>query len=68
MRRALSHYPPTFEYILRAYEPLKSGQGRLVDIIVGFVDPNAPDVIAEPHQSEAGREGSAGSRGRRRSR
>jgi len=48
VRRALSHYPPTFEYILRAYEPLKSGQGRLVDIIVGFVDPNAPDVIAEP--------------------
>ena len=48
VRRALSHYPPTFEYILRAYEPLKSGPGRLVDIIVGFVDPNAPDVIAEP--------------------
>jgi RNA polymerase primary sigma factor len=48
VRRALSHYPPTFEYILRAYEPVKNGQGRLVDIIVGFVDPNAPDVIAEP--------------------
>ncbi|HEX5753385.1 MAG TPA: RNA polymerase sigma factor RpoD, partial [Archangium sp.] len=48
VRRALSHYPPTFEYIQRAYEPLKSGTGRLVDIIVGFVDPNAPDVIAEP--------------------
>ncbi len=48
VRRALSHYPPTFAYILRAYEPLKNGQGRLVDIIVGFVDPNAPDVIAEP--------------------
>ncbi|MDH5227820.1 MAG: RNA polymerase sigma factor RpoD, partial [Gammaproteobacteria bacterium] len=48
VRRALSHYPPTFEYILRAYEPVKAGQGRLVDIIVGFVDPNAPDVIAEP--------------------
>jgi len=48
VRRALSHYPPTFEYILRAYEPLKTGQGRLIDIIVGFVDPNAPDVIAEP--------------------
>ena len=48
VRRALSHYPPTFDYILRAYEPLKSGTGRLIDIIVGFVDPNAPDVIAEP--------------------
>jgi RNA polymerase primary sigma factor len=48
VRRALSSYPPTYDYILRAYEPLKSGQGRLIDIIVGFVDPNAPDVIAEP--------------------
>jgi RNA polymerase primary sigma factor len=48
VRRALSHYPPTYDYILRAYEPLKSGTGRLIDIIVGFVDPNAPDVIAEP--------------------
>jgi RNA polymerase primary sigma factor len=48
VRRALSSYPPTFELILKAYEPLKNGQGRLVDIIVGFVDPNAPDVIAEP--------------------
>jgi RNA polymerase primary sigma factor len=48
VRRALSSYPPTFELILKAYEPLKSGQGRLIDIIVGFVDPNAPDVIAEP--------------------
>jgi RNA polymerase primary sigma factor len=48
VRRALAAYPPTFDLILRAYEPLKSGQGRLIDIIVGFVDPNAPDVIAEP--------------------
>ena len=48
VRRALASYPPTFELILKAYEPVKAGQGRLVDIIVGFVDPNAPDVIAEP--------------------
>jgi RNA polymerase primary sigma factor len=48
VRRALSFYPPTYELILKAYEPLKNGQGRLIDIIVGFVDPNAPDVIAEP--------------------
>jgi RNA polymerase primary sigma factor len=34
--------------MLRTYEPVKGGQGRLADIIVGFVDPNAPDVIAEP--------------------
>jgi RNA polymerase primary sigma factor len=48
VRRALSAYPPTYDLLLRSYEPVKAGQGRLVDIIVGFVDPNAPDVIAEP--------------------
>jgi RNA polymerase primary sigma factor len=48
VRRALSAYPPTYELMLRTYEPVKAGQGRLVDLIVGFVDPNAPDVIAEP--------------------
>jgi len=48
VRRALAAYPPTVDLILKTYEPLKSGQGRLADIIVGFVDPNAPDVIAEP--------------------
>ena len=45
---ALSHYPATIEHVMNAYEPLKSGQGRLIDIIVGFIDPNAPDVIAQP--------------------
>ena len=48
VRRALSSYPPTFDLLLRTYEPVRAGQGRLVDVIVGFVDPNAPDVIAEP--------------------
>jgi len=48
VRKALSLYPPTFDLMLRTYEPVKGGQGRLIDLIVGFVDPNAPDVIAEP--------------------
>ncbi len=48
VRTALSMYPPTFEFLLKAYEPVKSGQARLVDVIVGFIDPNAPDVIAQP--------------------
>src|SRR5271170_5636258 len=29
-------------------EAVKAGQMRLVDVIVGFVDPNAPDEIAQP--------------------
>ncbi len=48
VRTALSTYPMTYEYLLSAYEQVKAGQGRLVDIIVGFIDPNAPDEIAAP--------------------
>jgi RNA polymerase primary sigma factor len=45
---ALGSYPGTYDYLLRAYENVKAGQMRLVDVIVGFVDPNAPDEIAQP--------------------
>jgi RNA polymerase primary sigma factor len=48
VRMALSMYPATYEVIARQYEPVKTGQNRLVDIIVGFIDPNAPDEIAQP--------------------
>ena len=48
VRSALSMYPPTYDFLLKAYEPVKTGQARLVDVIVGFIDPNAPDVIAQP--------------------
>jgi len=48
VRTALSSYPMTFQFMLNAYEQVKAGQGRLIDIIVGFIDPNAPDEIAAP--------------------
>ena len=48
VRRALGHFPSTFTMLLGAYEPIKAGQGRLVEVITGFVDPNAPDEIAQP--------------------
>src|SRR6266478_401339 len=48
VRGALAMYPATYDFILKAYEPVKVGQSRLVDVIVGFIDPNAPDVIAQP--------------------
>ncbi len=48
VRTALSSYPLTYQHILNQYEQVKQGQGRLVDIIVGFIDPNAPDEIAAP--------------------
>jgi len=51
VRSALALYPSTFEVMLRQYEPVKTGQNRLIDIIVGFVDPNAPDEIAQPQNA-----------------
>ena len=51
VRRALAMYPATCDVILRQYEPVKTGQNRLIDIIVGFVDPNAPDEIAQPQNA-----------------
>jgi RNA polymerase primary sigma factor len=48
VRRALAMYPATYDFLHKAYEPVKAGQARLVDVIVGFIDPNAPDVIAQP--------------------
>ena len=48
VRKQISLYPSTYDFLLRVYEPVRLGQGRLADIIVGFIDPNAPDVIAQP--------------------
>ena len=48
VRTALGKYPATFEHLLRTYELVKVGQARLIDLLVGFIDPNAPDVIAQP--------------------
>jgi len=51
VRSALAMYPGTYELMRRQYEPVKTGQNRLIDIIVGFVDPNAPDEIAQPQNA-----------------
>src|SRR5687767_82101 len=48
VRGALAMYPATHELMLKQYEQVKAGQTRLVDVIVGFIDPNAPDEIAQP--------------------
>jgi len=53
VKHSLAYYPPTYDLLLKAYEPVKAGQGRLTDIIVGFIDPNAPDEIAQPQNPKA---------------
>jgi RNA polymerase primary sigma factor len=48
VRVALAKYPFTHEHLLKTHELIKAGQARLIDLVVGFIDPNAPDVIAQP--------------------
>jgi len=48
VRHALAKYPATFDHLLKTHELIKAGQARLIDMVVGFIDPNAPDVIAQP--------------------
>jgi RNA polymerase primary sigma factor len=48
VRLALASYPATHEHVLHTYEQFKAGQARMIDLVVGFIDPNAPDVIAQP--------------------
>jgi len=49
VKAALSLFPPTIDYLSDAYDVVKDGQGRLTDILTGFMDPNAPDEIAQPN-------------------
>ncbi len=48
VKTALSMYPPTYSMLLNQYAGVATQTVRLVDIIVGFIDPNAPDEIASP--------------------
>ena len=48
VKSSLCYFPPTIELLAWTYEPVKSGQGRLQDVLIGFIDPKAPEVIAPP--------------------
>ncbi len=45
---ALVHFPPTFERLEVVYTPIKAGEGRLAELLTGFMDPAMRDVIAQP--------------------
>jgi RNA polymerase primary sigma factor len=45
---ALVHFPPTFERLEVVYAPIKAGEGRLAELLTGFMDPAMRDVIAQP--------------------
>jgi len=47
LRGALVQFPPTIGLLIDSYDLVKSGDARLQDVIVAFIDPNAP--IADPN-------------------
>ncbi len=45
---AVSRFPVAMQVMVDQYEEIKAGNARLQDFIVGFIDPNAPDIIPAP--------------------
>ena len=49
VRTSLSMFPATVKTLLGLYDSVVAEESRLVDVITGYIDPNAPDVIASPN-------------------
>jgi RNA polymerase primary sigma factor len=45
---AMAIYPETIAILLEAYDAVGEGKRRLVDVVTGFFDPNAPIAPPEP--------------------
>jgi RNA polymerase primary sigma factor len=44
----MSHFPPTIDALLVVADNVLAGETRMQDLLVGFIDPNATDVIKPP--------------------
>jgi RNA polymerase primary sigma factor len=56
---ALSSYPATIGTVLELYSRIDAGEARMSELLTGFIDPNAEDVIATPVQiTDEGNNGS----------
>jgi len=44
----MSHFPPTIDALLVVADKVLAGETRMQDLLVGFIDPNAPDEIKPP--------------------
>jgi len=44
----MTHFPPTLERLLVVADAVAAEETRMQDFVVGFIDPNAPDVIKPP--------------------
>ncbi|QCI16896.1 RNA polymerase sigma factor RpoD [Buchnera aphidicola (Aphis helianthi)] len=45
VQSSVSEYPEAITYLLEQYDRIKTGQIRLSDIVTGFVDPNAEEIL-----------------------
>ena len=59
VQSALATYPSTVQKILDRYARVAAEEARLSDLLVGFIDPNAPDEIPTPAQQAKEREEAA---------
>ncbi|MEM7083818.1 MAG: RNA polymerase sigma factor RpoD [Pseudomonadota bacterium] len=48
VRRAMGRFPSSIDFLLNAYQETVDGEGRLADIMTGFLDPHAPDEPIPP--------------------
>ena len=48
VRHALSEFPGTIEKLLKLYAAVEAGEGRQADLVVGFIDPDQTDEVAQP--------------------
>jgi RNA polymerase primary sigma factor len=44
----MAHFPPTINRLLDVADAVESGNTRMQDFVVGFIDPNEPDEIKPP--------------------
>ncbi|MGB5623699.1 MAG: RNA polymerase sigma factor RpoD, partial [Gammaproteobacteria bacterium] len=62
VRRALSLFPGTLDLLIGSYQAAVAGQGRILDIVTGFIDPDLADQevkAANGKKNEADEEGTA---------
>lgn len=48
VKAAVTRFPISMQVMVDQYQEIKAGNARLQDFIVGFLDPNAPDIIPSP--------------------
>jgi RNA polymerase primary sigma factor len=52
VRAALAQFPDSSQMLLEEFQLVDAGEGRLTDLITGYIDPNAEDEDVVPHSAE----------------